>query len=239
MKRKKWSTLVKRSGTINSLHPLNFLVPLVEQVKDSVVSIITQDVAPTTDIDKLIQNFLGIKATPENLAERSFGSGFIIHPKGYILTSEHVIGKSKKIMVKLCNGRLFEGKMIYADAKRDFAILKIQTDFPLYALPLGDSSTASVGEWVISVGAPLGLENSVTAGIISAKNRRLQVSQRYYEEIFQTDAAINPGNSGGPLINLHGEVIGLNAFIIQSSQSLGFAIGINSLKPHIQKGIGK
>ncbi len=236
MKRKKWSTFVKSNTSANSLHPLNFFVPLVEQVKDGVVSIITQDNITSNDINKLIQNFLGIKATPEELTERSFGSGFIIHPKGYILTSEHVIGKSKKIMVKLCNGRIFEAKLIYADAKRDFAIIKIQANSPLYSLPLGDSSTTRVGEWVISVGAPLGLENSVTVGIISAKNRRLQVSSRYYEEIFQTDAAINPGNSGGPLINLRGEVIGLNAFIIQSSQSLGFAIGINSLKPHIAKG---
>jgi S1-C subfamily serine protease len=87
---------------------------------------------------------------------------------------------------------------------------------------------------VSRVGSPLGLENSVTAGIISAKNRRLQVAKRIYEEIFQTDAAINPGNSGGPLINLNGEVVGLNAFIIQSSQSLGFAIGIDSLKQKLE-----
>lgn len=237
MKRKKWSTFVKSTSAINSLHPLNFLVPLVEQVKDGVVSIITQDTPNSRDINKLIQNFLGIKANPDDLTERSFGSGFIVNSKGYILTSEHVIGKSKNIMVKLCNGRVFEAKLVYADAKRDFAIVKIQADCPLSPLPLGDSSSTKVGEWVISVGAPLGLENSVTCGIISAKNRRLQVSHRYYEEIFQTDAAINPGNSGGPLINLKGEVVGLNAFIIQSSQSLGFAIGINSLKPHIQKGI--
>ncbi|MGD8192315.1 S1C family serine protease [Brevibacillus ginsengisoli] len=235
MKRKKWSTFVKSTSVINSLHPLNFLVPLVEQVKDGVVSIITQDTPNSKDINKLIQNFLGMKANPEDLTERSFGSGFIINPRGYILTSEHVIGKSKNIMVKLWNGRIFDAKLIYADAKRDFAIIKIQADFPLSPLPLGDSASTKVGEWVISVGAPLGLENSVTCGIISAKNRRLQVSHRYYEEIFQTDAAINPGNSGGPLINLRGEVVGMNAFIIQSSQSLGFAIGINSLKPHLQK----
>lgn len=88
-------------------------------------------------------------------------------------------------------------------------------------------------------GSPLGLENSVTAGIISAKNRRLQVAKRMYEEIFQTDAAINPGNSGGPLINLNGEVIGLNAFIIQSSQCLGFAIGIDALKQQLEQYVFK
>lgn len=88
-------------------------------------------------------------------------------------------------------------------------------------------------------GSPLGLENSVTAGIISAKNRRLQVAKRMYEEIFQTDAAINPGNSGGPLINLNGEVVGLNAFIIQSSQCLGFAIGIDALKMQLEQYVFK
>lgn len=163
MKRKKWSTFVKSTSAINSLHPLNFLVPLVEQVKDGVVSIITQDTPNSRDINKLIQNFLGIKANPDDLTERSFGSGFIVNSKGYILTSEHVIGKSKNIMVKLCNGRVFEAKLVYADAKRDFAIVKIQADCPLSPLPLGDSSSTKVGEWVISVGAPLGLENSVTS----------------------------------------------------------------------------
>jgi len=150
-----------------------------------------------------------------------------------------VIGKSKNIFVKLFNGRVFEAKRILADRVRDYAVIKIDADCRLYPLALGHSSHTKVGEWVISVGSPLGLENSVTAGIISAKNRRLQVAKRLYEEIFQTDAAINPGNSGGPLINLNGEVIGLNAFIIQSSQCLGFAIGIDALKLQLDQYVFK
>src|SRR5690606_36560847 len=132
----------------------------------------------------------------------------------------HVIGKAKNIMVKNWNGRVYEAETVMSDPARDFAILKVNPSGKLRPLQLGSSAETRVGEWVIGIGSPLGLENSVTAGIISAKNRRLQVGKRLYEEILQTDAAINPGNSGGPLINLHGEVIGVNAFIIQSSQSL-------------------
>ncbi|WP_232699868.1 S1C family serine protease [Brevibacillus daliensis] len=218
---------------INNLHPFNFFVPLVEQVKHGVVSLICEDKSGPADIEDILQRFLDMEPIQTGQTEKSFGSGFIFHPKGYILTSEHVISKSSIIYVKLWNGKVHEAKPIFSDPQRDYAIIKIDPDSKLYPLPLGSSSDARVGEWVISVGSPLGLENSVTAGIISAKNRKIQVARRRYEEIFQTDAAINPGNSGGPLINLHGEVIGLNAFIIQASQSLGFAIGIDSIKKNI------
>ncbi len=229
------SSLVKHKYAVrSSLHPFNFFVPLVEQIKDGVVSILTEDTASSPDLNQLIQEFLGRNTLDDGTNERSFGSGFICHPKGYILTSEHVVGKSKGIYVKLWDGRVFEAKRVHSDRTRDFAVIKIDADRRLHPLPLGHSRDVQVGEWVISVGAPLGLENSVTAGIISAKNRRLQVARRVYDEVLQTDAAINPGNSGGPLINLHGEVIGVNAFIIQSSQCLGFAIGIDSLKPYLR-----
>lgn len=240
MKSKKWSqyTRVKYPVSSSSLHPFNFFVPIVERVQEGVVSIVTEDAPHAKDVDSLIRSLIDQEdnSTP---MERSFGSGFLFHPKGYILTSEHVIGKSKNIFVKLYNGRIFEAKRIVADRVRDYAVIKIDADCKLYPLPLGNSSHTKVGEWVISVGSPLGLENSVTAGIISAKNRRLQVAKRMYEEIFQTDAAINPGNSGGPLINLNGEVVGLNAFIIQSSQCLGFAIGIDALKMQLDQYVFK
>ena len=218
----------------SSLHPYNFFVPLVDQVKDSVVSIITEGSPVSSDLKQFINQLLDSQNPNELLKERSFGSGFIIHPEGYILTSEHVINKSKKILVKTWNGRVYQAQPVVYDSNRDYAILKIAAERKLRPLPLGSSRTTQVGEWVIGIGAPLGLENSVTAGIISAKNRRLHVAKRIYEEVLQTDAAINPGNSGGPLINLHGEVIGMNAFIIQSSQCLGFAIGIDALKPYLR-----
>ncbi|MFY0542672.1 S1C family serine protease [Brevibacillus sp. H7] len=238
MKSRKWSSYTKNKYPVSSsLHPFNFFVPIVERVKDGVVSIVTEDTPHSHNIDQLIRSLISQEIPLPT--ERSFGSGFIFHPKGYILTSEHVVGKSKTILVKLCNGRVFEAKRVLSDPKRDYAVIKIDTDFKLQPLPLGRSSETKVGEWVISIGSPLGLENSVTAGIISAKNRRLQVARRTYEEIFQTDAAINPGNSGGPLINLNGEVVGLNAFIIQSSQCLGFAIGIDALKQQLEKFVFK
>jgi serine protease Do len=235
VKQKRYSQLIKQRYQSSSLHPFNFFVPLVEQVKNGVVSIVTEDKpTPVPETSKLIRNFFNQHHDEEEHSERSFGSGFIFHSKGYILTSEHVIGKSKTILVKLCNGQVYEAKRITENHKKDYAVIKIDVNSKLQSLPLGSSTGAKVGEWVLSIGAPLGLENSVTVGIISAKNRRLQVSRRSYDEIIQTDAAINPGNSGGPLINMHGHVIGLNAFIIQSSQNLGFSIGIDSIKPHIQ-----
>ncbi|ATO48697.1 MULTISPECIES: S1C family serine protease [Brevibacillus] len=235
MKPRGWSYTNTKYQQMSNLHPFNFFVPLVEQVKHGVVSLICEDNTSPPDIDQILQSFLDMEPLEAGQTEKSFGSGFIFHPRGYILTSEHVIGKAKSIYVKMWNGKVFEAKLIFSDPQRDYAIVKIESDVRLSPLSLGNSGEARVGEWVISVGSPLGLENSVTAGIISAKNRRIQVSKRLYDEIFQTDAAINPGNSGGPLINLHGEVIGLNAFIIQSSQCLGFAIGIDSIKKKIQQ----
>ncbi|MBO8165193.1 MAG: trypsin-like peptidase domain-containing protein [Brevibacillus sp.] len=235
MKRKKWASVVhKKYPAKSSLHPYNFFVPLVEQVKDGVVSIVTEGSSMPSDLKQFINQLLDGQQLTETMKERSFGTGFIFHPDGYILTSEHVINKSKSVLAKLWNGRVFRARPVITDFNRDFAVLKIDADCPLHPLPLGSSRRTQVGEWVVGIGAPLGLENSVTAGIISAKNRRLNVAKRVYEEVLQTDAAINPGNSGGPLINLHGEVIGMNAFIIQSSQCLGFAIGIDSLKGHLR-----
>ncbi|UFJ39332.1 trypsin-like peptidase domain-containing protein [Brevibacillus humidisoli] len=235
MKRKKWASVVHHKYPAkSSLHPYNFFVPLVDQVKDSVVSIVTEGSSIPSDLKQFINQLLDSQPLNDSMKERSFGTGFIFHPQGYILTSEHVINKSKNVLVKLWNGRVYQAQPVVSDSNRDYAILKIDADRKLRALPLGSSRTTQVGEWVIGIGSPLGLENSVTAGIISAKNRRLHVAKRVYEEVLQTDAAINPGNSGGPLINLHGEVVGMNAFIIQSSQCLGFAIGIDALKPYLR-----
>ncbi len=157
MKSKRWSGIVTSHYPASSnLHPLNFIVPLVEQVKDGVVSIVTEDVSAPSKVDQLIRDLFSDPDHPSATfgAERSFGSGFIFHPKGYILTSEHVIGKSKTIIVKLCNGRVFEARRIHSDATRDFAVIKIDADCKLYPLPLGNSASTKVGEWVISIGSP-------------------------------------------------------------------------------------
>lgn len=153
VKSKKWSSYEKNKyPESSSLHPFNFFVPIVERVKDGVVSIVTEDTGPAQNVEQLIRSLLSEQQTLS--AERSFGSGFIFHPNGYILTSEHVIGKSKTILVKLFNGRVFEAKRVVSDRTHDFAVLKIDADCKLLALPLGRSSGTKVGEWVISVGSP-------------------------------------------------------------------------------------
>lgn len=186
-------------------------------------------------MNQIVFDFLFPDADTRAPSTKSFGTGFIIHPKGYILTSEHVVHQAKYIYVKLYNKTVSEAKVVWRDQSRDLAVIKIPTRKKLPVLPLGSSKHAMVGEWVIAIGNPVGLENTVTTGVISAKNRPVRIEGRQYEDVIQTDAAINPGNSGGPLINIHGQVIGMNAFILKETQSLGFAIGIDSIKPHIQK----
>ena len=160
--------------------------------------------------------------------QRGQGSGFIISKDGYILTNNHVVGDQDKITVKLSDGRKFDAKLIGADAESDVALIKIDAD-DLPTLPLGNSDELEVGDWVLAIGNPFGLKHTVTAGIVSAKGRS-DVHIAEYEDFIQTDAAINPGNSGGPLLNLKGEVIGINTAIVSRSggyMGIGFAIPIN------------
>jgi len=216
------------------LHPGNLFVPIVNAVRDAVIAIQTRETV-NADFNRWLMQFLfpdWEEASGEET--RSFGSGFLIHPRGYILTAEHVIHNAQTIWVKQRNGTVHQARLVTADTKRDFAVLQIPTSRPLPYLPLGRSAHAQVGEWVMAVGNPLGLENTVTVGVISAKDRPLRAKGYVYENVLQTDAAINPGNSGGPLINLSGLVIGMNVAVVQPSQSIGFAIAIDSLKPYIR-----
>jgi S1-C subfamily serine protease len=155
VKRRKWTGYVKGKYPVSSSHhPFNFLVPIVEQVKNGVVSIVTEDLPFTQNVEKLIRDLLTNEIPVDANSERSYGSGFIFHPKGYILTSEHVVSKSKTILVKLSNGRVFEAKLVLSDRTRDYAVLKIEADCKLYPLTLGNSAETKVGEWVISIGSP-------------------------------------------------------------------------------------
>jgi serine protease Do len=167
--------------------------------------------------------------------QRGIGSGFIISQDGYILTNNHVIEGADEIKVKLANGKEFTGKIIGRDPKTDLALVKIEAA-DLQPLKLGNSDDLKVGEWVMAVGSPFGLEQTVTAGIVSAKGR--VIGSGPYDNFIQTDASINPGNSGGPLINMKGEVVGINTAIIASGQGIGFAIPIDMAKeitPQLQK----
>ncbi|MBI4464531.1 MAG: Do family serine endopeptidase [Acidobacteria bacterium] len=160
--------------------------------------------------------------------QRSLGSGVVIDEKGYILTNHHVVNRADKIKVKMLDDpKLYDAKVVGSDQETDMAVIKIEADHPLPAVKVGNSNGLNVGDWVLAIGSPFGLEETVTAGIISAKGRDLG-SQ--FQRFIQTDAAINPGNSGGPLVNMAGEVIGINTAIATGTGSyagVGFALPSN------------
>jgi serine protease Do len=158
---------------------------------------------------------------PKSRKENSLGSGFIVSKDGYIVTNNHVIQDADKIKVILHDNKEYDANIIGTDPMTDLALIKIDTK-NLIPLKFGSSEKAEIGSWVVAIGNPFGLEQTVTAGIISAKGRTIGAGP--YDDFIQTDASINPGNSGGPLLNLHGEVIGINTAIIKSGQGIGFAI---------------
>lgn len=193
-------------------------------VTPSVVSVSTKFSGPSRSDS---QPFFGQSPSPEG---QGLGSGVIVDAeKGYILTNHHVIQDAKAIQVTLQSGAVVNAKLIGKDPSTDLAIIQVKTSHSLTAATLGDSSDLKVGEWVLAVGSPFGLDSSVTAGIISAKGRS-EVGIADFEDFIQTDAAINPGNSGGALINIKGEVIGINTAIATKSSGymgIGFAIPSN------------
>ncbi len=161
---------------------------------------------------------------PKDMVQKSLGSGFIIDPNGYILTNNHVVEHATKIKVKLDDGRTMDAKVVGTDPQTDLAVLKIGAS-NLPTVRMADSSRIEVGDWVLAFGSPFGLQKTMTAGIISAKGRVIGAGP--YDNFLQTDAAINPGNSGGPLVNIRGEVVGINTMIESQSggfQGIGFAI---------------
>lgn len=154
------------------------------------------------------------------------GSGVIVDKRGYILTNNHVVGEAAEVEVKLSDKSRFVGKVVGKDPDTDLAVVKVDTDHELPSVPIGDSGKMKVGQWVIAVGNPFGLDRTVTVGVISAMGRE-NINLSRYEDFIQTDASINPGNSGGPLFNIYGEVIGINTAIINFAQGIGFAIPSN------------
>jgi len=169
------------------------------------------------------------------------GSGFIINPDGYVLTNNHVVADAVSVTVSLNEGSEYPAKLVGADPRTDLALLKIEGAEDLKAMPLGDSDALRIGEWVMAIGNPFGLEHTVTAGIVSAKGRKevQPGAEPRYTNFIQTDASINPGNSGGPLLNMYGEVVGINTAIVRSGQGIGFAIPSNMAKtliPQLARG---
>ena len=214
-------------------------VELSKKLKPSVVNISTaKTVSPQTNLqrprnpfgqdpfDDFFNRFF--EAPQHSFKQRSLGSGFIINNNGYILTNNHVVGGADEIKVKLSDGREFKATVKGTDEKLDLAVLKIEVKGVLPVAEMGDSDAIQVGEWVMAIGNPFGLNQTVTAGIVSAKGR--VIGSGPYDDYIQTDASINPGNSGGPLFNAQGKVIGINTAIIQGGQGIGFAIPINMAK---------
>ena len=215
-----FTNLVEREGaavvnisTTQSVH--NPLIPQIPNLQED------------DPFYEFFRRFMPEQPGPREFQSQSLGSGFIISSDGYILTNSHVVQAADEITVKLVDKREFKAKVVGADRRTDIALLKIDGQ-ALPAVRFGDPSKLKVGEWVVAIGSPFGFENSVTAGIVSAKGRSLP--QENYVPFIQTDVAVNPGNSGGPLFNLAGEVVGINAQIYSRTggfMGLSFAIPID------------
>jgi len=237
--------MVTRKGKVFILFLLFTLLPLktafgavlpsftdiVKKVGPAVVNIYTTQRVKMDfgwfDQDEFWRRFFGFPPERE-FTRRSLGSGFIISPDGYILTNHHVVARADKIKVKLSDGREYEGEIKGTDKDTDLALIKIDPKEALPTVLLGDSDKLEVGEWVVAIGNPFGLEHTVTAGIVSAKHR--VIGSGPYDNFIQTDASINPGNSGGPLCNMAGEVVGINTAIVAQGQGIGFAVPVNLAK---------
>jgi serine protease Do len=204
---------------------------LAEQVSPGVVNIQTSKTVRGQPFPRFEDFFHGPFPGHSREFERkipSLGSGFVISSDGYIVTNNHVVEDVDSIKVAFEDGSERDAEIVGRDPKTDVALIRVEADEPLFALPLGDSAAVRPGEWVVAIGNPFGLEHTVTAGIVSAKHRI--IGQGSYDDYIQTDAAINPGNSGGPLINLAGEVIGINTAINPRANTIGFAVPINMAK---------
>ena len=171
--------------------------------------------------------FFGPEHQPD-FKQRSLGSGFIIDAGGYVVTNNHVVENADKIKVFLKNEKEYDAEIIGRDANTDIALIKIISEDKFPVVQLGDSDALKVGQWVVAIGNPFGLGHTVTAGIVSAKGR--VIGSGPYDDYIQTDASINPGNSGGPLLNMHGNVVGINTMIIAGGSGIGFAIPVNMAK---------
>ena len=210
-------------------------IDVAGKIKPAVVNISTEKVESGVPfehpelggpLDDFFERFFG--GPPGEQRRRSLGSGVIVDPRGYILTNNHVIEKADEIEVQLSDETRYAAKVVGTDPETDLAVIQIETNDRLPFASLGDSDRLVVGEWVLAIGNPFGFGHTVTAGIVSAKGRI--IGQGSYDDFIQTDAAINPGNSGGPLVNMRGEIVGINSNIISAtggSMGIGFAIPSN------------
>ncbi len=224
------------------------VVIAVEKVGPAVANISTERLISQRHVDpffgsrsELFEQFFNefFGQSQKQMVENPLGSGVIIDEEGYIVTNEHVVSRASKIIVRLSDGKAYEATMISSDPISDMAVLKINSPTPLPYVKMGTSRDIMIGETVVALGNPFGLENSVTTGVLSAKNRTITFNSEYgeirYDGMIQTDALINPGNSGGPLVNIDGELIGINAAIVNQAQGIGFAIPVDKVRQTLVK----
>jgi serine protease Do len=221
------ATLTLVSGDLDSRR--SPVVQVVDKVSPAVVYVGTVQVVETRFRRRPFDDFF-FGPQEERRAVEGLGSGVIIDPSGVVVTNEHVIRGASEIHVVLADGRQLDAEVIGSDADTDLAVLKVAARGPLPAAKLGTSSDLMIGETVVAIGSPLGLKKTVTVGVVSALGRTIRHEDRVFNDFIQTDASINPGNSGGPLLNIDGEVIGINSAIIASAQNIGFAIPADKVR---------
>ncbi|MDP1828625.1 MAG: trypsin-like peptidase domain-containing protein [Archangium sp.] len=205
------------------------VVQVVEKVSPAVVYVGTVQVVETRFRGRGFDDFF-FGPQEERRAVEGLGSGVIIDPSGIIVTNDHVIRGASQVHIVLADGRQLDAEVIGSDADADLAVLKVNTKTPLPSAKLGTSADLMIGESVVAIGSPLGLKKTVTVGVVSALGRTIRHEDRVFNDFIQTDASINPGNSGGPLLNIDGEVIGINSAIIASAQNIGFAIPADKVR---------
>ncbi len=217
------------------------VVKAVENTKSAVVSISTHEQVYERDnpfsnrrsdpfFDRFFENFMDDRYPMKESVRTHLGSGVIIEARGYVLTNWHVIEKASAISVTTDDDKEYKAVLVGADRKSDLAVLKIDSSETFKPVPPGDSDAILIGETVIAIGNPFGFSHTVTTGVISALHRTIRENDQIYEDFIQTDASINPGNSGGPLLNINGELVGINTAIYGEAQGIGFAIPVNTAR---------
>lgn len=211
------------------------VVDVFEAARDAVVNISSSSVVRVdrqrTPMDAFLDEFFDLRnRRPREFRRDTIGSGFVVHPRGYVVTNAHVVSRATSLRVSFADGKTLDAVLIAADPDHDLAILRVDAERPLPTVPLGRSDDLMIGETVIAIGNPLGYQHTVTSGIVSAVDRDIEIAKGVvYDGLIQTDASINPGNSGGPLLNALGELIGVNTAIRGDAQNIGFAIPVDRL----------
>ena len=231
---------VQGSLQLASLDLQESLSSAISAVRPMVVFIVAEGVQSQSSVGRPQRGVTFMNPAADSPEKRSAGSGFIVDQRGYIITNQHVIANAISVNVTLFGAEpaVYPAEIVLQDQNQDLAILRIASSREFPAAKLGNSEMIEVGDIVLTVGSPFGLEQTVTMGIISDDRRDLTIDGRLYEDLIQTDAAINSGNSGGPLINIHGEVIGVNTAIYAPTGTfagVGFAIPVNKVKPLLRQ----